>query len=138
MIAKRVLLTAQARRDVRCAAAWYRNEGGSELALRWVAALQAALGHIGAHPKAGSARYGLQLSLVGLRFWPTREFPFLIFYFEREAQVEVWRVLHAHRDIPTWMGTTDPLYLGSDKASSGDPHERAGAGSARNKRDHKE
>ena len=30
-------------------------------------------------------------------------FPYLIFYFERDDCVDVWRVLHGQRDIPAWM-----------------------------------
>ncbi|MCY3505287.1 MAG: type II toxin-antitoxin system RelE/ParE family toxin, partial [Chloroflexi bacterium] len=30
-------------------------------------------------------------------------FPYMVFYVEREADVDVWRVLHAARDIPEWL-----------------------------------
>jgi toxin ParE1/3/4 len=26
-----------------------------------------------------------------------------VFYIERESHIDVWRVLHAERDIPVWM-----------------------------------
>jgi toxin ParE1/3/4 len=30
-------------------------------------------------------------------------FPYLVFYFEREDHIDVWRVMHVRRDIPGWM-----------------------------------
>jgi len=43
------------------------------------------------------------LGLEGLRVWPLRRFPMLIFYQERPDTIDVWRILHAQRDIPSWM-----------------------------------
>jgi hypothetical protein len=41
--------------------------------------------------------------LPGLRSWPLRRFPYLIFFIEREEHIDVWRMLHDQRDIPAWM-----------------------------------
>jgi toxin ParE1/3/4 len=38
--------------------------------------------------------------LPGIRCWPLRPWPQLVFYVEREQAVEVFRVLHGARDIP--------------------------------------
>ena len=35
--------------------------------------------------------------------WPLRRYPYFVFYVEREDHLDVWRVLHAQRDIPAWM-----------------------------------
>lgn len=43
------------------------------------------------------------LNLPGLRAWPLTRYPYLVFYVERSDHVDVWRVLHAQRDIPAWM-----------------------------------
>ena len=104
MIVKRVVLRDQAKRDVRQTTAWYRNEGGTTLARRWAAAVEAALRHIGAYPQTGFTRYAAQLKLDALRFWPIDGFPYLVFYVEREQHIDVGRVLHQKRDIPAWMG----------------------------------
>nr|MEA2799523.1 toxin ParE1/3/4 [Phenylobacterium sp.] len=32
-----------------------------------------------------------------------RRYPYLIFYVERDSHVDVWRLLHAERDIPAWL-----------------------------------
>ncbi len=104
MIAKRVVLSHQARRDIRDTTAWYRKEGGTALAQRWVNAVERGVRHLGAHPKTGITRYAVQLNLDELRFWPLDGFPYLLFYFERPQHIEVGRVLHAQRDVPAWMG----------------------------------
>lgn len=95
-------------RDVRQTTAWYRKEGGTTLALRWVAAVEAALRHIEEHPQTGITRYAAHLKLDALRFWPIDGFPYLVFYVEREQQIDVGRVLHGKRDIPAWMNPAQP------------------------------
>ena len=102
---KPVVLTARARLEVRQITAWYRKEGGAVLALRWASSMESAIRHIGTHPKTGSTRYATLLKLDSLRFWPIRDFPYLIFYLERDTHIDAWRVLHAQRDIPEWMGS---------------------------------
>lgn len=39
----------------------------------------------------------MPLKLEGLRLWPVNGFPYLIFYIERETQVDVWRAACAAR-----------------------------------------
>jgi toxin ParE1/3/4 len=38
-----------------------------------------------------------------LRNWAVKGFPYLVFYIERDDHIEVWRVLHGRRDIPSRM-----------------------------------
>jgi nucleoside-diphosphate-sugar epimerase len=45
--------------------------------------------------------------LDDLRAWPLRRYPYLVFYVERQDLLDVWRVLHAQRDIPAWMQKPD-------------------------------
>jgi len=103
MIAKIVLRRRQAQLDVMQAADYYFDEGGAELELRFIDAVSAAIARIGAQPGIGSPRYSAQLSFDGLRSWPVKRFPYLIFYVEREDQVDVLRVLHGQRDLPEWL-----------------------------------
>lgn len=103
MSGKPVVLSTQARQEIRQITAWYRQEGGAALALRWTAAMESAIRHIDSHPQTGSTRYAALLNLPGLRVWPLKGFPYLIFHLEREAHTDIWRVLHAHRDIPGWI-----------------------------------
>lgn len=101
------ILRDLARRDVEAAVDFYAAEAGEQVALRFVDALEGALRSIGRHPAAGSPRFGQDLDLPGLRTRVLNGFPYLVFYIEREDRVDIWRVLHAHRDIPAWLRDPD-------------------------------
>lgn len=110
MTSRPVIPRASANRDVDAAIDYYLNEGGERAALGFIAALEGVYAHISRHPASGSARHGHDLDLPGLRSWPLRRYPHLVFYIEQNDRIDVWRVLHAHRDIPAWMrkpGDTD-------------------------------
>jgi toxin ParE1/3/4 len=92
-----------ARRDVEAAVDYYVGEAGAYVALGFIDALQTAYRSIADHPAAGSPRYANQLGLPGLRSRILRRYPYLVFYVERDDHIDVWRVLHALRDIPAWM-----------------------------------
>lgn len=103
MKTKPIIPRTLANRDVDAAIEYYRNEGGERVALGFIEALEQVYAHIGRHPATGSARYAHELNLPGLRFWPLKRFPYLVFFVERVDHVDVWRVLHGERDIPEWM-----------------------------------
>jgi toxin ParE1/3/4 len=104
---KPVVLREVAARDVDEALTHYIHEGGAPVALGFIDALEAALRHIGAHAAAGSPRYAVELDLPGVRSWPVKGFPYLIFYVESEDHVDVWRVLHGQRDIPAFLAPAE-------------------------------
>ena len=104
MTSKPVVLREVARRDVDGAIDFYLSEADEAVALRFIDALQAAMFAIGRHPAAGSPRYAQELELPGLRSRLLKRFPYVVFYVERDRDVDVWRVLHAKRDIPAWLG----------------------------------
>lgn len=104
MTAKPVELRPAAIADVEEAVDHYLREAGTQVALEFVAAVEAAYLHIGRSPSAGSPRYAVELGLPGLRAWRIRRFPHLVFYIDREGPPDVWRVLHGERDIPRWLG----------------------------------
>ena len=103
MNGKSVVLRDLARNDIDQAVDHYLAEAGAAVALAFIDAAEAALRRIGKLPGSGSPRYAHELDIPGLRFLPTGRFPYLIFYVEREAEVDVWRILHGARDIPAWM-----------------------------------
>lgn len=72
-------------------------------ALAFVDALERAYRHIQRHPGTGSPLYAHELNLPGLRFWVCKRFPYLMFYVEHADRIDMWRVLHASRDIPAWL-----------------------------------
>lgn len=103
MSTKPVVLRERAQRDVAEAVEHYLAEASSPVAVTFVDALEAAFHRIGAHLASGSLRYARELDLPGLRSWLVTGFPYLVFYVESAADIDVWRVLHAARDIPAWL-----------------------------------
>ena len=55
---------------------------------------------IGDRPGTGSPRHAHLLGIKGLRSRKLGRFPYLILYLERDDHIDVWRILHAQRDIP--------------------------------------
>jgi len=100
---KPVVARALATLDIDDAIAWYLSEAAPQAALGFVDALEHVYAHIGRHPATGSTRYAHALDLPGLRCWPLTRYPHLVFYIERAHCIDVWRVLHGQRDIPTWL-----------------------------------
>jgi len=89
---KPVVPRARARRDVEEAIDHYLTVAGERVALRFVDEVERAFGHIGRHPLSASDRYAHELDLPGLRFWPLRRFPYLVFFVDRPPHVDVWRL----------------------------------------------
>lgn len=107
MTAKPIIPRQQANRDVEEAIDHYLAEAGETVALGFIDALERAYSHVARHPASGSGRYAHDLNLPGLKFWPLKRYPYLVFYVDGEAHIDVWRVLHAERDIPAWMREPD-------------------------------
>ena len=104
MKTKPVIPRALTNRDVDDAIAWYLNENAPQAALGLVDALEQAYAQIARHPALGPTRHGYELNLPGLRSWRLKRYPYLVFYVERDDHIDVWRVFHAERDIPAWLG----------------------------------
>lgn len=109
MTLKPVLPRQQANRDVEETMGRYLGEAGEAVALGFVDSLERAYRHIARHPASGSNRHAHELDLPGLKVWPLKRYPYLVFYVERTNHIDVWRVLHAERDIPAWMREPDAL-----------------------------
>jgi toxin ParE1/3/4 len=98
---KPVRTRAAADRDVDEALDYYMAEAGERVAASFARAVETAYRVIGDRPRTGSPRHGEQMHFEGLRTRRLGRFPYLVFYVERPRHIEVWRVLHAQRDIPT-------------------------------------
>lgn len=107
MTLKAIVPRARARADVELAIDHYMNEAGADVAFRFIDALEQAYVLIGETPAAGSPRWSIELNLPGLRSARLKGFPWLVFYLELETHVDVWRVLHAKRDMPAWVSDAD-------------------------------
>lgn len=103
MKTKPIISCAQANRDVEKAVAYHLQDGAKTVALSFVDTLEQAYAQISRHPASGSVHYAHELNLPGLRFWPLKRYPQLVFYVESDSHIDVWRVLHGKRDIPAWL-----------------------------------
>jgi toxin ParE1/3/4 len=108
--AKPVVPREQANRDVEQAVDFYRKEAGAAVAFRFINALEKSYRAIGANPPSGSPRYAFELNFPSLRSLTIKSFPYLIFYVERYDHVDIWRILHAQRDIPASMSDPDSTH----------------------------
>jgi toxin ParE1/3/4 len=100
---KRIVRRDVAQRDLEDAARYYLAEAGFDVVDRFVEAFEAALDHIATHPASGSPRYAQVTGYPTLRCWPLKRFSYLVFYVEHTDSIDVWRLLHASRDIPEWL-----------------------------------
>ena len=99
-----VELRDHAAADIDAAVDQYIAAGGGALALRFIDAVEMAVDRIGRHPLTGNLRFSYELGIPELRAWPIAGFPFLVFYVARDDRIDVWRVLHTRRDIPSSLG----------------------------------
>lgn len=107
MTAKSVIPRARAHADVDLAGEYYADEAGADVTVGFIDALEQAYTFIGEMPAARSTRWVHELNLPGLRTIRLKGFPWIVFYLEFETHVDVWRVLHAKRDIPAWLAEVD-------------------------------
>ncbi len=100
MSGKPIIPRARARQDVEDAVDWYIAQHAPDAALRLIDSLEQAFVFIADRPAAGSPRHGEALDIPGLRSWKLEDFPYLFFYIETVACIDVWRVLHERQDVP--------------------------------------
>jgi toxin ParE1/3/4 len=98
-----ISLRSLAATDIDSALAYYRTQAGQDIAHDFISHLESALDHIKHHPLTGSLRFAYELEIPDLRSWTLPTFPYMIFYITNETDIEVWRVLHAKRDIPGFL-----------------------------------
>lgn len=90
----------RANEDIDAAIDFYLKEAGAKVAGDFIDEFEAALAQIAKRPTMGSLRYAHSLNIHGLRYWPFKRFPYLVFYREKEDRIEIARVLHGSMDIP--------------------------------------
>jgi toxin ParE1/3/4 len=95
---KPYVLRPLARDDRRSEVRYYRDEADARVALRLVDALAEAPEQISRNPGMGSPALGQELGITGLRTWLVRGFPLTFWYFEREAHVDVARLVGQRQD----------------------------------------
>jgi toxin ParE1/3/4 len=106
-VTKPVRLRRLAADDVEGAVDHLLAEAGADVATRFVDAVERALRHVGRHPQSGSLRFSYDLDIPELRAWSLARFPYLVFYVERDNEIDVWRILHTRRDLPAMFVDDD-------------------------------
>jgi toxin ParE1/3/4 len=81
----------------------YLSEAGPDVTRGFIGAPQSAYRAVGERPSLGSPRYAQELAFPGLGSRALKGYPCLVFTIERDDHIDVWRVLHARRDIPSRM-----------------------------------
>jgi len=85
----------------------YLTTGGHDVSARFVDVFERCLKHVARHPTSGSLRFAYELDLPDLRSWPIARFPYVAFYVEHDSRIDVWRMLHTRRDIPSALRDAD-------------------------------
>jgi toxin ParE1/3/4 len=106
-VAKPVRLRRLAVDDIETAVVYLLTEAPAGVAARFVDAVERALQHVGRHPHSGSLRFSYDVDIPQLRAWPLTGFPYLVFYVEHDNEIDVWRIPHTRRDIPSMLADND-------------------------------
>ena len=101
---KAAVLRPQALRDQQGEVRYYRNEGGTRVAVKVAKATNAALDQIELDPGIGSPTLGKLIGIPGLRTWRVSKFPLLWCCFERGVQLDVVRLLGERQNIAAILG----------------------------------
>ena len=101
---KPAVLRPQALRDQQGEVRYYRNEGGTRLAMKVAKATNEALDQVELEPGLGSPRLGKLLGIPGLQTWRVGKFPLVWCYFERGNHLDVVRLLGERQDIVAILG----------------------------------
>ena len=98
-----VRFRARAASDIDDAVDHYRREAGVAVALDFIESVERCVRQIGRSPHLGSLRFSYELDIPELRVLGTRRFPYLVFYVPNDDSIDIWRVLHSRRDIPSTL-----------------------------------
>lgn len=97
---KRVLVRPLATADIDSAIDYYLSEQSLSAAQGFADATEDSFRLLASRSAIGSERYADLLPGLAVRMWPLTTYPFLVFYLEHAATLEVIRVLHTRRDVP--------------------------------------
>jgi toxin ParE1/3/4 len=99
-----VFVRARARRDIREIAGYLDEQGGEELAQRFVDATQDTFEALAAMPKTGVQCEFSRPALRRVRRWTVKGFEnWLVFYLPKRQGVEILHVIHSARDIESFL-----------------------------------
>ncbi len=101
---KPAVLRPQALRDQQGEVRYYREEGGTRLAVKVAKATNEALDQVELDPGMGLPRLGKLLDIPELRTWRVGKFPLVWCYVERRDHLDVIRLLGERQDIIAILG----------------------------------
>ncbi len=101
----KVVVRSEARQDILRQFEYYLIEKNAETAaIRFIAAVQAAISQVSRDPWIGAPKNLGNAKLAGLRSRPVKGFPEIrVYYLVSNEAVRVVRVLHGRRDIYTLL-----------------------------------
>ena len=103
MPVRAVQFRSRAVEDLDAAVGHLVDEGRRDVAVTLVDAVEAATNHLAKSPNSGSIRFAYELGIPDLRAWPLRRWPYVIFYLGHGDRIDVLRILHTTRDIPSTL-----------------------------------
>ncbi|MFT3942737.1 MAG: type II toxin-antitoxin system RelE/ParE family toxin [Ancrocorticia sp.] len=107
VVEKTVNYWKRAEQDLRESVLWYRDEAGPVTAERFIDAVLEAEVTIRDFPEIGSMHFAHLMSMAVLRTHVVPGFPYLMFYVATENGVDIIRILHQSRDIPSHLMAND-------------------------------
>ena len=103
MAQRKLVRRPAARHDLADAVLYLRREGGAAVSHRFLDETEAPFTRLCSFPNLGTSWPTTCRELIGLRGRIIPHFPYSIFYLPTEKTIEIIRVLHNSRDIPTLL-----------------------------------
>ena len=94
---------ALADQDIHSAINYYIDLQAAEAGTKFLFAVEKAYKFHYQFPNAGSNKFGTLLQLPELRTWPLTKFPYSLIYMPNAQGLDIFRLLHHKRDIPTFL-----------------------------------
>lgn len=106
MIERSATFRKKAAEDLAQTAFWRKHEANEKVAERFIDQTQQAVERAIDFPGLGSPRFARILAPLDIRCTHVEGFPYLVFYLETTAGIEVVRLRHSARDIPSHLQET--------------------------------
>lgn len=101
MSSRHVITTKQADTDIEAAVAHYLSQNATGAALDFIDDLEELKSLLREYPHLGSTRFAVETNIPEIRAFSLQRFPFLVFYTVQPHTVQIHRVLHTAREVPS-------------------------------------
>ena len=89
--------------DINSVINYYIDLQAAKAVTQFLLATEKAYKFISRFPDAGSKRLGISTELPELRTWSLTKFPYSLIYISDAQEVDIIRLLHHKRDLPTYL-----------------------------------